>query len=469
MRHLNIFTLLTFLTVISLEAATVKPLPLINLQRQRSEIYNLKEGFSQLPSDLDFLLEETADSVAVDPFELEIMELTLDSLYLFSSLQPYNFRPVVFDSYMLLDTIPLLHGEAAEQAMLNIAPFKSRVFDTNAFSSDLIRRAKQDYFINNPGLVIYDESKLPEPPKKFISHVDPETAKIVIDEVKIGEIDMPVEAVFDKRHWLHTFNGEIQFSQAYVSPNWYQGGNNNLNTLINAYYNVKLNPAFHPKWLFETTLQYKLSLNNAPDDELRTYNISEDLFQFNLLFGHKASKNWYYSTNAVFKTQFLNNYKPNTNDLSGAFLSPGELNVGIGMTYNRQNPAKTFAIDVSIAPLAWNMKTCINRRMNVTAYGIKEGHKVVNEIGSSAEVKINWTVCKNVNIRSRFFAFTDYSHAYADWENTFSFTINRFLSTQIYLNMRYDTSTPKVEDSKWSKLQLKEILSFGFAYKFSTK
>ena len=65
-----------------------------------------------------------------------------------------------------------------------------------------------------------------------------------------------------------------------------------------------------------------------------------DLFQFNLLAGYKASKYWYYSTNVSFKTQFLHNYKANTRDLKGAFLSPGELNVGVGMTYNYANPKR---------------------------------------------------------------------------------------------------------------------------------
>ena len=81
---------------------------------------------------------------------------------------------------------------------------------------------------------------------------------------------------------------------------------------------------------------------------------------------------------------------------------------------------------------------------------------------------MSWTICDNISLRSRLFVFTNYDYAYGDWENTLSFNINRFLSTQIYVHMRYDTSTPECEDRDWHKFQLKEILSFGFAYKFST-
>ena len=69
---------------------------------------------------------------------------------------------------------------------------------------------------------------------------------------------------------------------------------------------------------------------------------------------------------------------------------------------------------------------------------------------------------------SRLFVFTDYTYLQSDWENTISFDINRFLSTQLYVHVRYDSSTPRLEDSKWHTWQIKEILSLGFSYKFAT-
>ncbi len=34
--------------------------------------------------------------------------------------------------------------------------------------------------------------------------------------------------------------------------------------------------------------------------------------------------------------------------------------------------------------------------------------------------------------------------------------------------MRYDTSTPRCDDPSWHKFQVKEVLSFGFAYTLDT-
>ena len=373
----------------------------------------------------------------------------------------------MFDRFHLLDSIRL--PKKGDKAAVSINDSIYGWLVTDALHNNLLRRARQSFFVNYPQHARYDEAHLPEPPRKFEASVDPKTAKIVIAEVIPTKApEKQLEARFGRRHWLKTFNGSVQFSQAYISPNWYKGGNKNMNVLINAFYNVKLNPAFHKKLLFETTVQYKLGMNDAPDDSLRNYSISEDLFQFNMLAGYRASKRWYYSTNVMFKTQFLNNYKSNLPDLKSAFLSPGELNVGVGMTYNYANPKKTFTLDASISPFSWNMKTSINHRIDETSFGIKEGRKTVSEYGSNAEAKLSWKICDNISLRSRLFVFTDYEYAYGDWENTISFNINRFLSTQIFVHMRYDSSTPACDDPDWHKFQLKEILSFGFAYQFST-
>lgn len=444
----------------------VPELSLFGTPYTRSEIYNytITELNPDNPADMLQLLAPASDSLAPGSglqADTSVTEIVT------SPLPGYYFRPVVFSSFQFLDTIRVQTPLSETEKELDPQTFGWLM--TDFYHNDLIRHARQAMVVRTPYLVVYDEASLPEPPKKFEAKVDPTTAKIVIAEIIPEKApEQKLEAQFYKRHWLKTFNGSVQFSQAYISPNWYQGGNKNLNMLVNLYYNVKLNPAFHKKLLFESTFQYKLGLNDAPNDDLRDYSVSEDLFQINTLLGYKASKRWYYSTNISFKTQFFKNYKPNTHDLKGAFMSPGELNVGVGMTYNYANPKKTFTLDASISPFSWNMKTCFNKRMNETSFGIDPGKHTVSEYGSSAEGKITWKISDNISMRSRLFVFSDYEYAYGDWENTFMFNINRFLSTQIYVHMRYDSSTPACDDPDWHKFQFKEILSFGFSYKFAT-
>lgn len=381
-----------------------------------------------------------------------------------SVFPPYFYSPVIFDLYDLR-----MAGDSALPAVSD-DPVTSWV-DNRLALDKRFRQFKQRYMIDNPPLVKYNINTLPEAPKQYRAFVDPTKASITVEEIVIdpnavkGEVD-PVD--IDKKHWLHDFNGLVQFSQAYNSPNWYQGGNNNLNMIINAIYNVKLNQAFHPKLLFENTIQYKLAMNNAPEDSLRDYSISEDIFQINTKFGVKAMKRWYYSATLQFKTQLLDNYTTNTDDLTASFLSPGELNLGLGMTYSYENTSKKFSFDASVAPLSYNLKICTNKDIDETLFGIKEGHTSVSQIGSNIDCKMVWKLARNITFNSRLTAFTDYSYVQGDWENTMSFAINRFLSTQIYVHLRYDSTMPRPEDSKWHKWQLKEILSFGFSYKIGT-
>lgn len=379
----------------------------------------------------------------------------------------HYYLPVVFDYYDIRVTPDSINSNPRLRE-----PDDPMYWVDNAVATDnRYRRFKQQYMINHPELVRYNINTLPVAPKRFKTYVDPATAKITVEEIKVDREQVRSDVgprEIKRKNWLHQFDGLIQFSQAYNSPNWYQGGNNNLNMIANAIYNVKLNQAFHPNILFENTIQYKLALNSAPDDTLRNYSISEDLFQINSKFGVKAAKRWYYSATLQFKTQLLNNYKVNTTDMKASFLSPGELNLGLGMTYEYISPSKKFSINASVAPLSYNLKICTNKHIDERQFGIKEGHTTASQYGSNIDTKLTWKLAYNINLLSRLTAFSDYSYIQADWENTLSFSINKYLSTQLYVHLRYDSQTAQIPDTKWHKLQLKEILSFGFAYKIGT-
>lgn len=422
------------------------------------------------PNDPDITEEEVLEEIAGDPFSAFLTD-TADT----DSGQPVippvklpsiAFMPVVFDRIDYIDTVSVTDGGPLPTDSI------TGWLDIEAFRNRRYRDLKQNYMIHHPEAVKYNLNTLPAPPKKYVATVNPQESTITISEV-VELAPEPIAAEVTqldvaRRNWLHDFSASLQFSQAYISPNWYQGGNNNVNMIGNVRWNVKLNEKFHPNLIAEATTQYKLAIASAPQDEVHNYQISEDLFQFNGTLGLKAFNNWYYSLNGMFKTQFLNNYKSNSNDLQAAFLSPGEMNLGLGMTYNHTNPRKTFKVEVSIAPLSYNLKMSTSRRIPVTNFGIHEGRRSISEVGSNAEVKLAWNIMWNISYTSRFFVFTDYDYVQGDWENTVNFSINRYLSTQLYVHLRYDSSRDATEGSKWHKWQLKEILSFGLQYQFKT-
>ena len=324
--------------------------------------------------------------------------------------------------------------------------------------------------VDDPRLIEYSYWQLPVPPtlpeedhgfKGFLKRVA--TENVNVDAAVISDADIL------KKHWLHVVNGSLQFSQAYVSDNWYQGGNNHVALLCNFLWDVQLNPVWHPNVLFQSTLSYKLGLNSVEEDQYRKYAISQDIFQHNLKFGYKAKRNWYYSITTQFKTQLLNNYTKNSQTRIASFLTPGDLNIGLGMTYSKINKKKTAQFNASISPLSYNLKTAIDPDVNHELFKIPQTAKTDSEFGSNAEITFNWAIGKMVTYKTRLFLFTDYHYFTGDWQNTVNVQFSRFFSTQIFVNLRYDSNADKTIDPKWKRFMLKEILSIGLSYTFSTK
>ena len=86
-------------------------------------------------------------------------------------------------------------------------------------------------------------------------------------------------------------------------------------------------------------------------------------------------------------------------------------------------------------------------------------------IGSKIEANMTFNINRNVSWTSRFYYFTDYHRITGELENTFNLQISRFFSTRINLHLRYDDGVAKNEDFD-SYLQINELLSFGFNYKW---
>lgn len=325
------------------------------------------------------------------------------------------------------------------------------------------------YMVNNPAAIDYAYWDLPVPPS--LPQED-RSFGAYIKSLKLPEVDASSAVIpeFEQRriNWLHTVGGGVQFSQAYISSNWYQGGNNYLALLFNFNWDVELNTVYHPNMLFQSNLGYKLALNSNPGESLHKYSISQDLFQYNLKMGLKAFNHWFYSFNMQLKTQLFNSYPADSPDLTAQFLSPGDLNVGIGMLYDFSKFDGRLKFTASISPLSYNLKTCLSNRIDHAQFNIAADRRTTSEIGSNAELNLNWQISSNISWKSRLFLFTDYHYFLADWENTLNFTINKFLSTQLYLHPRFDSSSD-FNASGWHYWSLKEILSFGLSYTFSTK
>lgn len=409
-------------------------------------------------------LKVSVDTLAVS---VESPDLEWDKTYKSTPkyTPDYLFVPLVFEMYSPIDTACYEKcGASSKQDGLSF-DLNDKWLKTSIENTRKVRRMRYSEMIDNPQNVQYNQEDLPVPPKTYIIAPDPSNRMVTIEERKYENVESAKAEAVKIKKWIHSFNASVQLSQAYLSDNWYQGGENNVNVIGNFVWNVKLNENVYKKLLFENTVQYKVSVNSAPQDSLRGYSISQDLFQINTKFGYKAIERWYYSATMRFKTQLFNNYKANTNTMKASFLSPAELNLGLGMTYSTKSKDKTLAFDMSLSPLSIDMNICREiKKIDPTSFGIDEGKHVKTEFGSNLEAKMSWKICDEVTWSSRLFAFTNYDHIQGDWENTLNFTINKYLSTKLYAHLRYDDSVDK--DPSWKYWQFNEILSFGFNYSF---
>ncbi len=410
------------------------------------------------------------------------MKQRINNIYLILIVAVMAVAPVVAraqadstSSYLLM---PLVFDKQQSAAAVSQEPGKQQ--PGLKVDDSWIDRAQQRWgrthdtryrlMINKPELVPFNENVLPKPPKEVVVETSPADAELQVEPRNLAtEQFKPIDRREVKVHnWLHSFVGSLQGTQAYISNNWYQGGENNLNLLADVQWDCNLNQKLHPNWLFNNTLHYKLGVATAKGDTLRNYSINEDNFQFSSQVGYKAVKNWYYSATLFFKTQLLNSYVTNSKTLAASLLSSGELNLGLGMTYNYKDQEGYKTLTLSIAPLSYNMKICRDiEKIDPTKFGIEAGHHFKHSFGSTVEMKFEWKITPSINWKTRLYAFTDYKYVQGDWENTLVFYVNSFLSTQIFTHLRYDKSRPWNQD--WRYWQFKEILSFGLTYKFATK
>ena len=376
------------------------------------------------------------------------------------------FAPLVYENY---------NGDVAERH--DVAPAKAGLYTLDAGdgwlreameNSTRVHNVRSRAMIENPQLVAYNANRLPEAPPEGVIAVDPRQAMLTIApaQVAVDEVTPPEAPAQPLHNWLHVFNASLQFTQAYISGNWYQGGENNLALLGSLNWNCNLNQDLHPNWLFNNALSYKLGIATTHGDSIRKYLINEDNFLFTSQLGYKAVKYWYYSAMLQFTTQFMNNYKTNTRTMTAAFLSPAELNIGLGMTYNLKK-ADDRMFTLAIAPISYNLKYCRNiTDIDPTRFGIDAGKHCKSTVGSNFEAKLLWRFNPSVMLSSRFYMFTNYQYVQGDWENTLDFNIGKYLTTQFYTHLRFDRSRPR--DNDWNYWQFKEIISLGVIYRFAT-
>ena len=266
--------------------------------------------------------------------------------------------------------------------------------------------------------------------------------------------------VLKPNFWKKSASASVQFSQYGISDNWYQGGES-TNALL-AETKLVANYDDRQKVQFENSLELKIGFITAPSDTVHTWKTNADLLRLYSKLGVQAVKNLFYTIDAKLSTQFFPNYKTNTNDLVSAFLSPVQFETSIGMDFKLDK--SKYKLSLMGAPFSYTFVYIKNDDIvNPSSFNVDPGHTSANLFGSKITANLDWKIAKDISYVTKLEYFTTYDKVIANWENTFNFQLNRYLSTKLFIHLRYDDGVTLTEENK-SYFQLKEMLTFGLSY-----
>ncbi len=264
-------------------------------------------------------------------------------------------------------------------------------------------------------------------------------------------------------HWYKELNLMAQFTQNYISPNWYKGGNSQFAVLTIAKGQIGYRK---DRITWENTGEWRVGVTTTPGDTLRKYNVTDDMFRLYSKFGYCIVPKLFAVASVEFNTTLWNVWNENQSTVKTAFMTPMKFYVYGGIDYR---PIKDLSI--LVAPATYKLVYAhfgdgdSIHNVNVTNYGIEAGKKLRSDFGSTIRVQWQWRPVREFGLDTEFYFFTNYRDVEIDWEINGEFYINRFLSIRLMLHPRFDSAYIAEGDTK-PKMQFKELLSVGFSHKF---
>lgn len=279
--------------------------------------------------------------------------------------------------------------------------------------------------------------------------------------VDLSQADVePLKVTTRRPHfWKVSGNGSLQFTQSYFSDNWFQGGEKNYSGLAQVSINANYNNQRKLTW--ENRIDVQLGFQTARSDTVHVFRVTSNLLRYYTKIGYRAAKNWSYTASVNAQTQIYPNYQSNTRKVTTDFLSPLNVTVGPGIDWRFNK--KKFSGSITINPLAYSMRY-VQRPSLIQRYGNKENHHFYHSFGPNVVINYNWNVVKNVSWNGRIYWFSNLSYTNIEWENTISFTINKYLNAKLYVYPKFDDSSKRYKSEKFNYVMMKEWLSLGLTY-----
>ena len=219
----------------------------------------------------------------------------------------------------------------------------------------------------------------------------------------------------------------------------------------------------------------------------------DDKIDLTYSLSRNSMTQWNLSSIVTFNTHFANGYKyPNDSTVISTFFAPAYLTLSIGCSYK----TKDERFQIYMSPVAGKVTFVMNQELaDKGAFGVKKGYydqdsiwipgeHIAPAIGVNFIINYKRSIGKNITYTTLLNTFYNYIERHDDdrlpidvnWENTVNFMITKYISTILFVHLKYDHNTtfPVYDDIEGvqtvvdnvPKLQFKESLGIAFIHKF---
>ncbi len=295
-------------------------------------------------------------------------------------------------------------------------------------------------------------------------------------EKNFGEFTKVGKSYEIETPWRIGGNGALGFTQTYLQ-NWKKGGQSSIAMLM-----VLKGFANYSQADGKIKWDNGVEIRNGwihPGGKGSETQKNDDKFEFTSRFSVSAFKQWYYSAEFNFETQFFKGFKYPTEDHPdpiSAFMAPSRTYIKLGLEYN---PNKNFSMLFSPFTLK-NIYVRDTVLIDQTKFGVAPNRKSFWEPGLNADLRFKKNITDDISYQTKYKMFINYVEPFRkfdiNWENLLIVRLNDYFNIRLMVHFVYDDDVlfPVYDDNdvqigEESKLQIKELMTIGFAYKINRK
>lgn len=333
--------------------------------------------------------------------------------------------------------------------------------------TDAVDAAMLNLYMRRPDLVRSNETQLQQAGTIRDDVYQEMTQQVELVDMVPQSPEVPEEVapvvleVKKPNFWKFKFDGSLQFLQNYVTDNWHKGGESNYSAVASTVFELNYNDK--DRVTFDNKLEMKLGFLTSPSDTVHKFKPNNDLLRYTGKLGLQAHKRWYYTLQILAYTQFTRGLKANDTKVYSDFMSPFDLNVGLGMEYKVEALNKRLTGTLNFLPLSYNFRY-VDRLALSTSYGLKEGSHAMHDFGSQLTIDLTWKMADQISWKTRLYGFTSYKRALVEWENLITLQVSKYISANLFLYPRFDDSGKRNDSTGY--LQFQEYSSLGISYSF---